>query len=191
MNKFTSILASLMLLAGVFAAPSAQAYEITVSKSVTDGTFTLTNNSTSDDILELVVDGLGISAGTTLPGWSSAALLFSDPLNCLGPLNTTITSGFCYQLTDTTQGSAIGPGTVTTFTYDSSFDDQGTPSEFAVLVTVPGGATEACFGDTSTGCNVPALPEPPAIWTFGLALMILAAAHGVRGIAARGWNTPA
>ena len=158
-----------------------QAQDFTVTKSVANGTFTLTNNSSVYSATELVVEGLGLSAGTTLAGWSAASFLFSDPLNCLPALNSSITQGFCYLLTDTSAGAAIGHTTVT-FSYDSSFDDQSLPSNFALLFLGPGGAVGGCTGTTDTGCSITAVPEPATVWTWMLGLCAFAAG--------RRWRSP-
>ncbi len=119
MTHLYKALAGLALLLGVAHAVPAQATaDFTLSKSVSTGTFTLTNNSNDLFVDELVVAGTGATAGTTLPGWSATAFFFTDPLNCLGGTGFNVGSGFCYKLTDSTVGVPIGQGSET-FTYES------------------------------------------------------------------------
>ncbi len=153
----------------LMATHTAWAYDFALSKNVATGTLTFTDSNPAYGVSELVVEGEGFTAGTTLPGWSATAFLFSDPLNCLPAIGSTIESGFCYLLTDPTAGAPITGGT-TTFTYDPSFDDPSLPSEFAVVFDEPGGGVGACFGQTGGGCNV-SVAEPSMSWTFLAALL--------------------
>jgi hypothetical protein len=156
--------AGAMLLVQLGALHAARADDFTVTKDVTDGLFTLTDTNSSVGVVELVVAGLGTTAGTTLPGWSATAFLFDDPLNCLPAIGSTIESGFCYLLTTPSPGMPIVDQTVT-FTYDSSFDDPSVPSEYAVVYETSLGVVGACFGQTGSGCDI-ALPEPVISWAF-------------------------
>ncbi len=156
----------LALLAGALLAaspPPAHAVDFTLTKSAASGAITLSNNTTTYGISELVVSGLGTTAGTTRPGWSAAAFLFDDPLGCLDGTSFTTTGGFCYKLTDTALGQPIGLGSET-FSFDPTLD-LGGPSDFFLLFSAPGGATLACTGNTDTGCNAPAsaVPVPPSL----------------------------
>ncbi len=175
MTRLYKALAVLALLIGVAHVVPAQATaDFTVSKSVSAGTFTLTNNSNDLFVDELVVAGTGATAGTTLPGWSATAFFFNDPLNCLGGTGFNVGSGFCYKLTDSTVGMPIGQGSET-FTYNSSFDDQSVPSNFFVLFTNAAGANFACAGTTNRGCNLP-VPEPAPLGLFVVGLLGVAVA---------------
>ena len=146
-----------------FTVVSAQAADFTITKDLGTngaGTFSFTDTNPSAPVFEIVVSGLGQSAGTTRPGFSASTILFgTDPQNCLPVLGSTITSGFCYKLTDPSSGSPITGGT-TTLTYDSSFDTTD-PSDFAIAFTLPNGTIGACFGNTGgVGCNATTVPEP-------------------------------
>jgi hypothetical protein len=176
----TRVWAALAVAVALLSAPGARAFDFTVDKSVAGGTFTLTDSTAGYGVTELVVSGLGSTAGTTRPGWSATAFLFDDPLSCLDALGSTIESGFCYKLTDTAAGTPVLNG-AETFTYDATYDDQTLPSDFAVLFTAPDGSVGACFGVTGSGCDAPLapVPEPPA------ALLLAGAVLGFAGLVLR------
>lgn len=175
MNHMYRALIGLSVLAGIaYTGPArASVDDFTLSKSVAAGTFTLENNTPNLFVDELVVGGLGATAGTTLPGWEATSFFFNDPLSCQAGTGFAFTSGFCYKLTDTSVGMPIGEGSET-FTYDSSFDDQSLPSNFFVLFTDAAGTAFACSGTTDAGCNLP-VPEPAPISLLALPLLGLAA----------------
>ncbi len=174
MTRRHRVLAALAVMLGMaYALPAYAGHDFTLSKSVADGTFTLHNNTSDLFVDELVVGGLGATAGTTRSGWQATAFFFSDPLNCQGGTGFDYTSGFCYKLTDASIGTPIGAG-AEMFTYDSSFDDQSLPSNFFVLFTNSVGTAYACSGTTHTGCDLP-MPEPAPIAVFIIPLLGLAA----------------
>lgn len=88
------MLGALALGLAFVAATDARAADFTIMKNLgTDGagTFTFTDTNPSDPVFEIVVSGLGLSAGTTRPGFSASTILFgSDPQNCLPVLGSTI-----------------------------------------------------------------------------------------------------
>ena len=165
-------------LAALLAAPGAQAQDFTLSQSVAGGTFTLKDSSSVYPVTELVVSGAGATAGTTRPGWSATAFLFSDPLNCLPALNTSLVSGFCYLLTNPGAGTGVLNGSETV-TYDASLDDQTVPSDFAVLFTGSNGVSGGCFGTSGGGCSA-IVPEPPMGGAFLAGLLGLLTIHAMR-----------
>lgn len=171
-----SVMAALVM-AGLASMSPARAVDYTVTKSLGDGTtgtITLTANNPAFGAIDLVVDGLGTSAGTTRNGWEAASFFFSDPLNsCVSSTGTTISSGFCYQLTNNrAAGTPIfGPSTET-FTYNSTANSGagGTFTQnFALLFEGPNGQLQGCTGLIGSGCDHP-LPEPDG---RGLALVFL------------------
>lgn len=156
------LLACAALALSLLTGNNANAADFTISKDISAGTFTFIDTNSNAPVFEIVVSGLGFTAGTTRPGFSASTILFgADPQNCLPVLGSTITSGFCYKLTDATQGRPITTGS-TTFTYDSTFDTTD-PSDFAIAFNLPNGSIGACFGNTSVGCSAPnsvPVPEP-------------------------------
>jgi MYXO-CTERM domain-containing protein len=184
MKTMSLMAAAAVCLAHLAGSGTARADDFTVTKDVTDGLFTLTDSNSAVGVVELVVAGLGTTAGTTLPGWSATAFLFDDPLNCQPAIGSTIESGFCYLLTNTGVGTPIVDQTVS-FTYDSSFDDPTTPSEYAVVYESANGLVGACFGQTGSGCSV-AVAEPVMPWTFAAATLGVFALYGRRRILSAG-----
>ena len=186
MSRLSNTWARLFLALGIACAvPAAHAVDFTLVETVPaigDGTFTLTNSS---DYLvnELVVSGLGTYANTTQPGWSAEAFFFGlDPLNCQAGTGFALSSGFCYQQTDTTNGSPLGKGSQTTFTFDPAYTDPTAPQTFFVLFTNSTGASFACQGSTLAGCNAPAVasvPEP-SVWMLMLPALVAFALFGWR-----------
>ena len=145
-----------------------------------DGTFTLANNSAGYSVSEVVVSGLGSYAGTTRAGWSAAAFFFDDPLNCQTGTGFSIGTGFCYALTNTATGSAIGPGATETFTFDPSLTDASLGQTFFVEFTNAAGASMACMGTTGAGgCSAVAAVPEPSTWSL-MALALLALGIGLR-----------
>ena len=175
--RWLKLLAGLTMGVFLLTGPGAKAQDFVVTKNVATGTFSFTDTNPNDPVFELVVAGFGTYATTTQPGFSATAFLFNDPLNCQPAIGSTITSGFCYILTNSALGGPITGGT-TLFGYDSSFDDQTLPSEFAVAFDLPGGATGACFGNTGPGGGCDAtvaamIPEPPSAGLLLTALIVL------------------
>ena len=165
----------------------ARASDFVITKDVAAGTFTFIDSNPSAPVFEIVVAGLGASAGTTQPGFSAAAFLFDDALGCQAAIGSTITSGFCYRLTGSA-GAITGGSTI--LTYDSSFDDPSLPSDFVVAYTLAGGATGACFGNTGPGggCSAPvqapaAVPEPGSAVSLASGLLLF----GMVGVFGRRW----
>ena len=177
MRPINGLLTGLVLGLILLVSPAAGATDFSITKDVAAGTFTFTDDNPNDPVFEVVVAGLGSTAGTTQPGFSATAFLFNDPLNCQPAIGSTITSGFCYVLTDPAASPIVGPST-TIFTYDSEFDDPTVPSEFAVAFDLPNGMTGACFGNTGPGdgCNAPvpvSAPEPASAQMILTALVVL------------------
>jgi hypothetical protein len=177
------VLAGLGLALGLaWAAPACAQPDFTLTETVPssgDGTFTLVNDSAGYSVSELVVSGLGTYADTTRAGWSAAAMFFDDPLNCQAGTGYAIGAGFCYALTNTAAGSAIGPGAQETFTFDPSFTDPTLAQTFFVEFTDAAGDAMGCMGTTSSGCSA-AVPVPePQTWSL-MALALLALAIGLR-----------
>ncbi|MGI4801363.1 MAG: hypothetical protein ACRYF2_11205 [Janthinobacterium lividum] len=163
---------------------NASAADFTISKDISAGTFTFTDTNPSAPVFEIVVSGTGLTAGTTRPGFSASTILFgTDPQNCLPVLGSTITSGFCYKLTDTTQGGPITTGN-TTFTYDSSFDSID-PSDFAVAFNLPNNTVGACFGNTVVGCSAPNSVPVPEPGSSAILLCALLTIGGLRTMTGR------
>lgn len=163
---------------------NASAADFTITKDISAGTFTFTDTNPSAPVFEIVVSGIGLTAGTTRPGFSASTILFgTDPQNCLPVLGSTITSGFCYKLTDTTQGGPITTGS-TTFTYDSSFDSSD-PSDFAVAFNLLNGSVGACFGNTSVGCSAPNSVPVPEPGSSAILLCALLTIGGLRTMTGR------
>ena len=164
-------------------APAQAAPDFTLTETVPssgDGSFTLTNDSAGYSVSEVVVSGLGFYADTTRAGWSAAAFFFSsDPLNCQAGTGFAIGSGFCYALTDTSAGTAIGPGATETFTFDPSFTDPTLGQTFFVEFTDAAGDAMACMGTTGSGCSAPSAVPEPQTWSL-MALALLALAVGLR-----------
>ncbi len=160
--KLVRLLACLAFSLTLLAGANAMASDFTITKDVGAGTFTFIDTNPSAPVFEIVVDGLGLSAGTTRPGFSASTILFgADPQNCLPVLGSTITSGFCYKLTDPVAGKPITSGS-TVLTYNSSFDTTA-PSDFAIAFNLPNGSIGACFGNTGPtgGCSSSrSVPEP-------------------------------
>ena len=178
------VLAGLGLALGLaWAAPALAVPDFTLTQTVPasgDGTFTLTNDSAGYSVDEVVVSGLGNYANTTRAGWSASAFFFDDPLNCQADTGFAIGNGFCYKLTDTSAGSAIGPGATETFTFDPSFTDPSFDQTFFVEFTDAAGDSMACMGTTGGGCSAvtASVPEPSS-WSM-MALALLALAIGLR-----------
>ncbi len=177
-------LAGLGLALGLaWAAPASALPDFTLTQNVPasgDGTYTLANLSAGWSVSEVVVSGLGDHAGTTRAGWSASAFFFDDPLDCQTGTGFSISTGFCYKLTDTSAGSAIGPGGTETFTFDPSLTDPTLDQTFFVEFTDVAGDTMGCMGTTSSGCSaaVTSVPEPQS-WSL-MALALLALAVGLR-----------
>ena len=153
----------------------ARAADFTITKDPAAGTFSFTDTNPNAPVFEVVVAGFGTTAGTTQPGFSASPFVFNDPLNCLPVLGSTITSGFCYKLTDLSAGQPITGGT-TVFTYDAQFDDTS-PSDFAIAYDLADGTVGACFGNTGAGggCNAAAaVPEPASLSVLLAGLLVLA-----------------
>lgn len=163
---------------------NASAADFAVTKDVSAGTFTFIDTNPNAPVFEIVVSGMGLSAGTTRPGFSASTILFgSDSQNCLPVLGSTITAGFCYKLTDATLGGPITTGS-TTFTYDSSFDGPD-PSDFAVAYNLPNGSIGACFGNTNVGCNAPNSVPVPEPGSSAILLCALLTIGGLRTMTGR------
>ncbi len=144
-----------------------------------DGTFTLSNNSAGYSVSEVVVSGLGTYAATTRAGWSAEAFFFDDPMNCQAATGFAIGTGFCYALTDTSAGSAVGPGAQETFTFDPQFTDPSFDQTFFVEFTDANGDAMACMGTTSSGCSASTPVPEPSTWSL-MALAFLALCIALR-----------
>ena len=189
MTRLSKTMIGLLMSTGIAYAVPAEAQDFTLTKSVPSacpepgcgtGTFTLNNNTNtgSDGLFyvnELVVSGLGATAGTTLSGWSPEAFFgVDDPLDCESGTGFSVFSGFCYQLTDTSTGEPIGPGMSTdAFTFDATYTDPALPETFYVLFTDAAGAAFACSGTTGGGCDAPISEQVPEPATMGLFLVSL------------------
>ena len=178
------------LLAASAGAAQATTYDFSVTKDLTNGAFTFTDANPTAEVTELLVVGLGATAGTTLAGWQAAAILFSpDPLGCLADSGSTITSGFCYKKTGGQSAATVVGPTSVAFTYDASFDTTD-PSEFFVGFQLKGVAY-GCFGQTGAGggCDAPGsmgsgVPEPMSVTLLGAGLLGLYGRRRLRGKAA-------
>ena len=176
-------LAGLGLALGLaWAAPAQAQPDFTLTESVPasgDGTFTLANDSSGYSVSEVVVSGLGFYAGTTRAGWSAASFFFDDPLGCQTGTGFSIGTGFCYALTDKSAGTAVGPGSTETFTFDPSLTDPTLGQTFFVEFTDAAGDAMACMGTTASGCSAPSAVPEPQTWSL-MALALLALAIGLR-----------
>ena len=146
-------LAGLGLALGLaWVAPAQAQPDFTLTESVPasgDGTFTFANDSSGYSVSEVVVSGLGFYAGTTRAGWSAASFFFDDPLGCQTGTGFSIGTGFCYALTDKSAGTAVGPGSTETFTFDPSLTDPTLGQTFFVEFTDAAGDAMACMGTTA------------------------------------------
>jgi hypothetical protein len=191
MTRLSTTLASMLMSTAIAYAVPAHAQDFTVTEAVPGacpalgcgtGTFTLDNNISPDGLFyvdELIVSGLGATAGTTRPGWSAEAFFGAvDPLSlgCGSTDGYSILSGFCYKLTDASTGTPVGPGMSTSsFTFDASFTDPALPGTFYVLFTDGAGAAFSCSGTVGSGCDTPAVvPEPAPMGLFVVSLIGLA-----------------